>query len=145
MACLKSVEVQQHVTAVLLNICKRSRVPTTPQGGPCSVWFGCGLGVGVGGSGFRFRRLLSSKVLQFHFCCFMEQRVRRSLKTLTSLNKEVRPFFLGDNSIWSFPSCSSLAITAFGGAEGYFNLAIIALRAILVHGPQILLSLWKME
>ena len=30
------------------------------------------------------------------------------LKTLTSLNKEVRPFFLGDNSIWSFPSASSL-------------------------------------
>ena len=32
-----------------------------------------------------------------------------SLKTLTSLNKEVRPFFLGDNSIWSFPSVSSLS------------------------------------
>ena len=26
------------------------------------------------------------------------------LKTLTSLNKEVRPFFLSDNSIWSLPS-----------------------------------------
>ena len=26
-----------------------------------------------------------------------------TLKTLTSLNKEVRPFFLGDNRIWSFP------------------------------------------
>ena len=34
---------------------------------------------------------------------------RVSLKTLTSLNKEVRPFFLGDNSIWSFPSVSSLS------------------------------------
>ena len=32
-----------------------------------------------------------------------------SLKTLTSLNKEVKPFFLGDNSIWSFPSFSSLS------------------------------------
>ena len=32
-----------------------------------------------------------------------------TLKTLTSLNKEVRPFFLGDNSIWSFPSVSSLS------------------------------------
>ena len=31
-----------------------------------------------------------------------------ALKTLTSLNKEVRPFFLSDNSIWSFPSVSSL-------------------------------------
>ena len=32
-----------------------------------------------------------------------------ALKTLTSLNKEVRPFFLSDNSIWSFPSVSSLS------------------------------------
>ena len=32
-----------------------------------------------------------------------------SLKTLTSLNKEVRPFFLGDSGIWSFPSTSSLS------------------------------------
>ena len=31
-----------------------------------------------------------------------------TLKTLTSLNKEVRPFFLGDNSIWRLPSPSSL-------------------------------------
>ena len=30
-----------------------------------------------------------------------------SLKTLTSLNKEVRPFFLSDNSIWSLPSVFS--------------------------------------
>ena len=32
-----------------------------------------------------------------------------TLKTLTSLNQEVRPFFLSDNSIWSFPSVSSLS------------------------------------
>ena len=31
------------------------------------------------------------------------------LKTLTSLNKEVTPFFLSDNSTWSFPSVSSLS------------------------------------
>ena len=31
---------------------------------------------------------------------------RDGLETLTSLNKEVRPFVLGDNSIWSFPSVS---------------------------------------
>ena len=31
------------------------------------------------------------------------------LKTLTSLNTEVRPFFLSDNSIWSFLSVSSLS------------------------------------
>ena len=35
--------------------------------------------------------------------------VAETLKTLTSLNKGVRPFFLGDNSIWSFPSVSSLS------------------------------------
>ena len=32
-----------------------------------------------------------------------------TLKTLTSLNKEVRPFFLSDNSIWSLPSVSFLS------------------------------------
>ena len=32
-----------------------------------------------------------------------------TLKTLTSLNKEVRPSFLVDNSIWSFPSVYSLS------------------------------------
>ena len=33
----------------------------------------------------------------------------RTLKTQTSLNKEARPFFLSDNSIWSLPSVSSLS------------------------------------
>ena len=33
----------------------------------------------------------------------------QTLKTLTSLNKEVRPFFLGDNSIWRSASFSSLS------------------------------------
>ena len=32
-----------------------------------------------------------------------------SLETLTSLNKEVRPFFPSDNGIWSYPSVSSLS------------------------------------
>ena len=32
-----------------------------------------------------------------------------TLKALTSLNKEVRPFVLGDNSIWRFPSVSLLS------------------------------------
>ena len=45
-----------------------------------------------------------------------------SLKALTSSNKEVRPFFLGDNSNWSFPLVLPLAITAVGGPEGYFSL-----------------------
>ena len=30
---------------------------------------------------------------------------KTALKTLSSLHKESRPFFLGDNSIWSFPLC----------------------------------------
>ena len=45
-------------------------------------------------------------------------------------NKEVRLFFLGVNSIWRLPSTSSLAITAFGGPEGYFSLAITAFGAV---------------
>ena len=53
-----------------------------------------------------------------------------TLKALTSLNKEVRPFFLGDKSIWSFfPAFLPIAITAFGDPEGYFRLAIIAFGA----------------
>ena len=59
-----------------------------------------------------------------------------SLKALTSLNKEVRPFFLSDNSIWSLPSVSSLAMTAFGGPEGYFSLAIIAFGAFGLIAPK---------
>ena len=34
---------------------------------------------------------------------------RNALKTLISLNKESRPFFIGDNSIWSFHSISYLS------------------------------------
>ena len=32
------------------------------------------------------------------------QSVPRTLKILTSIDKEVRPFFLSNNSIWSYPS-----------------------------------------
>ena len=47
---------------------------------------------------------------------------RRTLKTLTSLNKEVRPFFLGDNSIWSFPSVSSLGDYSIIVPKYYYRL-----------------------
>ena len=41
------------------------------------------------------------------------------------------PFFLSDNSIWGYPPLFLLlAITAFGGPEGYFSLAIIAFGAL---------------
>ena len=67
------------------------------------------------------------------------------MKTLTSLNKEVRLFFLSDNSIWSFPSVLPLAIAAFGGAEGYFSLAIIAFGAFGFIVPKYYYRLGKME
>ena len=35
---------------------------------------------------------------------------RIALKTLTSLNKEVRPFFLSDNSIWSYQRLQHLEV-----------------------------------
>ena len=41
--------------------------------------------------------------------CLFRYTFTQTLKTLTSLNKEVRPFFLGDNSIWSYPFLSSLS------------------------------------
>ena len=72
-----------------------------------------------------------------------------TLKTLTSLNKEVRPFFLCDNRIWSFPLFLPLilAITALGGPEGYFSLAIIAFGAFQFNVPKYYyrLALAKME
>ena len=52
-----------------------------------------------------------------------------SLKALTSSNKEVGPFFLGDNSICSFPSVSSLSDHSIRSPECYFILAIIAFGA----------------
>ena len=58
------------------------------------------------------------------------------MKTLTSLNKEVRPFFLSDNSIGSYPSVSSLSDSSIWGPEGYFSLAIIAFGAFEVIVPK---------
>ena len=55
--------------------------------------------------------------------------IAATLKTLTSLNKEVRLFFLSDNSIWSHPSVFPLALTACQGPESYSSLAIIAFGA----------------
>ena len=68
-----------------------------------------------------------------------------TLQTLTCLNKEVRPFFLRDNSIWSFPSVFPLAITAFGGPEGCFSLAIKAFGAFGLIVPEYYYRLGKME
>ena len=72
------------------------------------------------------------------------------LKTLTSLNKEVRPFFLSDNSIWSFPLFLPLEIAAFGDPEGYSSLAIIAFGAFQFIVPKFIVPkyyyrLGKME
>ena len=40
---------------------------------------------------------------------YLRVEVATTLKTLTSINRESRPFFLGNNSIWSFASVSSLS------------------------------------
>ena len=83
-------------------------------------------------------RLNNSQTYLFLFDCYSTYNLLGlvSLKTLTSLNKEVKPFFLSDNSIWSFPSVSSLAITAFGGPEDYFSLAITAFGAFEYMVPK---------
>ena len=57
-----------------------------------------------------------------------EEEEKKTLKTLTSLNKEVRPFFLGDNGIWSFPSVSSLSEYSIWRSLR-FSLAIMAFGA----------------
>ena len=75
----------------------------------------------------------------------LETELKMTLKALTSLNQEVRPFFLSDNSIWSLPSFLPLAITAFGDPEGYFNLAIIAFGAFQFIVSRYYYCLGKME
>ena len=67
------------------------------------------------------------------------------MKTLTSLNKEVRPFFLSDNSTWNLASVLPLAITVFGGLEGYSGLAIIAFGAFQFIVPKYYYRSGKME
>ena len=61
---------------------------------------------------------MSGKTDPVQFKRVLKQRPLCFLKTLTSLFKEVRPFFLGDTSIWTYPSVSSFsdysAIIAFG-------------------------------
>ena len=60
--------------------------------------------------------------------------------TLSSLNKEFRPFFLGDNSIWSFPSVSTLSDYSSGGPESYFSLAIIVFGAFAFIVPNTIIA-----
>ena len=67
-----------------------------------------------------------------------------ALKTLTSLNKESKPFFQG-SSMWSFPSFLPLAITTFGGPEACFSLAIIELGAFEFIVPKYYYRLGEIE
>ena len=60
-------------------------------------------------------------------------------KTLASLGR----FYYATIAFGVVPLFLPLAITAFGGPEGYFSLACI--WSISVHCPQILVSLRKME
>ena len=71
--------------------------------------------------------------------------VRGKSRIETSLNRESRSFFLGDNSIWSFPSVSSPSDTPFGGPEGYFSPTIIAFGAFEFVVPIYYYRLGKME
>ena len=60
-----------------------------------------------------------------------------ALKTLTSLNKEVRPFFLSENSILSFPSVSSLCdYSIWEVLKAIFCPAIIAFAAFQFIVPK---------
>ena len=68
---------------------------------------------------------------------------RTTLKSLTSLNKEVRPFFLSDKSTWSFPSISSLSDYSIWRSRRLFEPCDHSIWSISVHCPQILLSLRK--
>ena len=63
------------------------------------------------------------------------------LENLTSLNKEVRPFFLSDNSIWSFPSVSSLSDYSIWRS----SLAITSFEAFQFIDPKYFYRLGKTE
>ena len=76
---------------------------------------------------------------------FRARSPKSTLKTLTSLNKEDRPFSLSDIAFGVFPLFLPLAITAFGGTEGYFSLAIIAFGAFQFIVPKYYYRLGKME
>ena len=90
-----------------------------------------------------------------HFCpepyifmCFTMGSLQGhcSLKTLTSLNKEVRPLFLSDNSIWSFPSFSSLSdYSIWRSWRLSFSLAITAFGAFGFVVPIYYYRLGKMD
>ena len=66
-----------------------------------------------------------------------------TLKTLTSLNKEVRPFFLSDNSIWSYPSVSALSDYSIWRSWKLFLPCDHSIWSIWGHCPQVRLSLRK--
>ena len=67
------------------------------------------------------------KVLLHKFCAFF---LHGKLSGNTCLKyKESRPFLPRREYIWSLPSVSRLAITAFRGPEAYFGVAIITLGA----------------
>ena len=69
--------------------------------------------------------------------CFCWQ----NLKTLTSLNKESRPFFLGHNSIWSCPSLSYLSDYSIRRS---WRLSYPCDHSVLEH-PKILVSLREIK
>ena len=68
-----------------------------------------------------------------------------TLKTLTSLNKEVRSFSYATIAFGVSPLFLSSAITAFGGSGGNFILAIIEFGAFQCIVPKYSCRLGKME
>ena len=66
-----------------------------------------------------------------------------TLKTLTSLKKESWPFFLGDNSVWSFASVSSLSDYSIWRSSRLFSPCDHSISSIRVHRPERLVSLRK--
>ena len=65
------------------------------------------------------------------------------LRALTSLNKEVRPFFVSDNSLWSLPSVSSLG--DFYSISRSWRRIYPGDHSIWVHCPEYYCRLWKMD
>ena len=75
------------------------------------------------------------------FKALHKEALKSTLKTLTSLIKESRPFFLSDNRIWSFPSLSSLSDSRISRFWRLFYPCDHSIWSISVLCAQILLSL----
>ena len=83
------------------------------------------------------------KLWRFESQHFQDAHATKSLQALTSLNKESRPFLLGDNSIWILSSVSFLSDYSIWRSRELLWPCDESIWSIWAQCPQIRLSLRK--